>query len=247
LFTGTGFPGAQRPDENYPHAAIIPDEDRGLYRAFPANAQVTYNMHHFNSTDKDILKEVWQNIWWTDEATTMITNVTGLPVVQVAGTFANPGEISDMHYSATAAAPFRVIGLFGHRHAWTTSFTAWVESSGKEPQIIYQSQDWFDEPTFTYNSEVKNPAPAPGKGTDGGFTGILKVAAGDSLHFNCHIEYTDARAKSEGSPVTPTQNGPLRFANQAFNAEMCILFGSSVGDPGLFDQLGKPPEFARHP
>jgi hypothetical protein len=247
LFTGTGFPGAQRPDENYPHAAVIPPEDVGLYRAFPANATVTYNMHHFNSTDKDILKEVWQNIWWTDDAKTPITNVTGLPALQIAGVFANPGEINDMHYSATAVAPWRAIGFFGHRHAWTTSFTAWVESAGKEPNIIYQSQDWFDEPTFTYNSEVQNPAPAPGKGTDGAFSGILNVAAGDTLHFNCHIEYTDERAKSEGSPVTPAQNGPLRFANQAFNAEMCILFGSAVGDPGVFAEAGPAPDFARHP
>jgi hypothetical protein len=68
---------------------------------------------------------------------------------------------------------------------------------------------------------------------------------GDKLHFNCHIEYTDARAKSEKSPVTPSQNGPLRFANQAYNAEMCILFGAAVGNNGTPEQLGPPPDFAK--
>lgn len=236
LFTGTGFPGAQRPDENTPQSPVIPKEDDGLYRQFPANATVTYNMHHFNSTDKDILKEVWQNLWWTDNAKTLVSQLTGLPVTQVAGVFANPGEIVDMHYASTVPGPARVLDLFGHRHAWTTSFTAWVESAGKT-EIVYQSLNWFDEPTYTYNSEAKNPTPAPEKRSDGGHTGVLMLAAGDKLHFNCHIEYTDERAMSENSPVKPAENGPLRFANQAFNAEMCILFGSSVGDVGLLEQL----------
>jgi hypothetical protein len=245
LFNGGGYPGAQRPDDNAPQSPSIPEEDRGLYREFPANAVVTYNMHHFNSMDKDILKEVWQNIWWTDEATTLVNNITGLPVTQVASIFANPGEIADMHYASTALAPARVLGLFGHRHAWTTAFTAWIESAGKEPQILYQSLDWFDEPTYTYNSEVKNPAVAPEKRTDGAASGVVMLNAGDSLHFNCHIEYTDERAIQENSPVKPSQNGPLRFANQAFEAEMCILFGASVGDVGLLEQLGPPPDFAK--
>jgi len=215
-----------------------------LYREFPANATVTYNMHHFNSTDRPILKEAWQNLWWTENATTLVSSITGLPALQVAGVFANPGEIVDMHYASTLAAPARVLGLFGHRHAWTTAFTAWVESAGKEPQIVYQSFDWFDEPTYTYNSEAKNPDPNITSKTDGGHNGMLMLEAGDSLHFNCHIEYTDERAAQENSPVKPAQNGPLRFANQAYNAEMCILFGASVGDVGLLEQLGTPPDFA---
>jgi hypothetical protein len=244
LFTGTGFPGAQRPDENTPQSAAIPMEDVGLYREFPANATVTYNMHHFNATDGDILKEVWQNIWWTDNATTAITQLTGLPATQVAGTFANPGQIVDMHYSLAPLAPVRVLDLFGHRHAWTTAFTAWVESEGKDPLIVYRSLDWYDEPTYTYNSEVKNPVVAATTPSDGGHNGLLMLNAGDQLHFNCHIEYTDERAEVVSSPVKPAQNGPLRFSNQAFNAEMCILFGSSIGDVGLAAQLGAPPDFA---
>jgi hypothetical protein len=222
----------------------IPVEDEGLYRSVNANIGVQYNMHHFNSTDKQILKEAWQNLWWTENAKTPVNQINGLPLVQAIGTFANPGEIVDMHYASTIPAPTRILGLFGHRHAWTTNFSAWVEKGGKE-EIIYQSFDWFDEPTFQYNSEVKNPTPNPTARADGAFTGVLNLAAGDKLHFNCHIEYTDQRAMEENSPVTPAANGPLRFANQAFNAEMCILFGASVGDPGGMEQLGPPPAFAK--
>mgnify|MGYP001609553956 FL=1 len=32
---------------------------------------------------------------------------------------------------------------------------------------------------------------------------------------------------SEGAPM-PATNGTLRFANEAFTAEMCILFGSTT-------------------
>jgi hypothetical protein len=246
LFTGTGIPGAQRPDENAPQSLAVPDEDKGLYREIVANATVQYNMHHFNSTDKPILKEAWQNLWWQDNPTTAVNMITGLPVVQVVGTFANPGEIVDMHYATTAPEKVRVLGLFGHRHAWTTVFTAWVErASAPQPEIVYQSYDWFDEPSFNYNSQVQNPVPAPMAKTDGGHSGILMLEPGDKLHFNCHIEYTDARAKSENSPVTPAQNGPLRFANQAFNAEMCILFGAAIGNNGQPEQLGPPPDFAK--
>jgi hypothetical protein len=202
-------------------------------------------MHHFNSTDRPILKEAWQNIWWTDNATTRIDNITGLPALQVAGVFANPGETVDMHYAMTVPGPVRVLGLYGHRHAWTTTFTAWVESSSQPPQIIYQSFDWFDEPTFQYNSEITNPKPDPANRLDAAYSGILELKTGDELHFNCHIEYTDARAKEENSPVTPSQNGPLRFANQAYNAEMCILFGGGVGTPGDMARMGPPPDFAK--
>jgi hypothetical protein len=246
LFGGTSVPGSQRPDDNSPQAFAIPPEDVGLYRELPADVEVVFNMHHFNSTDKPILKEAWTNIWWTQETTRKVNGVGGLPIEQAIGTFAQPGQIVDFHYAITAPGPVRVLNLFGHRHAWTTNFSAWVERKGSMgPEIVYQAFDWFDEPTYQYNSEVKNPVADYKNRTDGGFTGILKLEQGDALHFNCHIEYTDARAKEENSPITPTQNGTLRFANEAFTAEMCILFGGQEGAAGTATQMGVPPEFAK--
>ena len=244
LFTGTGVPGAQRPDENTPQSEQVPAEDVGLYREIIPNATITYNMHHFNPSDKPILKEAWQNLWWSDNPKTPVNGVNGLPILQAVGTFANPGQIVDMHYGYTVPGNMRILGLFGHRHAWTTNFSAWVKRGGQE-EVIYQSFDWFDEPTFQYNSEVKNATPDVKARTDGAHTGVLELKQGDELHFNCHIEYTDERAKSENSPITPAQNGPLRFANEAFTAEMCILFGSAVGQGGDMQQMGPPPDFAR--
>jgi hypothetical protein len=226
----------------------IPEEDVGLYSPISANVTVVYNMHHFNPTDKPILKEAWQNMWFAEEATRELGGVSGLPFDQVAGVFAQPGQIVDFHYATTAPADVRIVSLFGHRHAWTTNFSVWVQRGGMlaaDPEIIYQSFDWFDEPTYQYNSEVKNPVAAWKNRSDGAHSGILNLKAGDELHFNCHIEYTAERAKEENSPVTPEENGPLRFANEAFTAEMCILFGSAVGSNGSPARAGAAPDFAK--
>ncbi|HKP56503.1 MAG TPA: hypothetical protein VJV78_07285 [Polyangiales bacterium] len=245
LFSGSSVPGSQRTDDNGPQSFQIPAEDVGLYREIAANVTVLFNMHHFNATDKPILKEAWTNLWWTDKTERKVNGVGGLAIDQALSTFAQPGQIVDIHYATTVPGPVRITSLFGHRHAWTTNFTAWVKRKGKEPEIIYQSFDWFDEPTYQYNSQVKNPAPAVQNRTDGGYSGILNLEQGDELHFNCHIEYTAERAKEENSPVTPMQNGPLRFANEAFTAEMCILFGGAIGSTGTIAKQGPPPDFAK--
>lgn len=242
---GGRVPGSQRTDDNTPGSMDVPEEDVGLYSAISPNVTVVYNMHHFNPTDKPILKEAWQNLWWTKDAKQQVGGVGGLAFDQVAGVFAQPGEIVDVHYSKSIPGDVRVITLFGHRHAWTTNFSVWVERGSAEPEIIYQSFDWFDEPTYQYNSQVKNPVPAWKNRADGAHSGILNLKAGDELHFNCHIEYTAERAKEENSPVTPQQNGPLRFANEAFTAEMCILFGGAVGSSGSPVREGAPPDFAK--
>jgi hypothetical protein len=246
---GGRVPGSQRPDDNRPGSPEIPAEDEGLYSPISANVTVVYNMHHFNPTDKPILKEAWQNLWFTENATQQLGGISGLALDQVAGVFAQPGQVADIHYSTTAPGDVRIVSLFGHRHAWTTNFSVWVQRGGmlaaESPEIIYQSFDWFDEPTYQYNSEVKNPPIGWQTRTDGAHSGILNLKAGDELHFNCHIEYTDERAKEENSPVTPSENGPLRFANQAFEAEMCILFGSAVGSNGSPARQGAVPDFAK--
>ena len=95
-------------------------------------------------------------------------------------------------------------------------------------QKIMQSYYWLDEPTYRYDSMTMNPAPAPQMKTDGASSGVRMLMPGQKLHFNCHIEFTDQRAKSENAPM-PAEVGNLRFANEAFTAEMCILFGATAG------------------
>ena len=222
---GPSLPGAQRPDENAPKTLAKPDEDKGLYSVLPAKAGITFNMHHFNVTGGQILKEAWTNLWWESDATVQVHGILGLSFTQVRSLNVAPGSIQDLHYSWDITQPIRLLTAFGHRHAWTTNFSSWVEKPDGNLDIVYQSYDWFDEPTYRYDSMTKNPAPAPDKRTDGGSSGIRTLMPGEKLHFNCHIEYTAERAAEVNAP-TPAQ--ALHFANQAFSAEMCILFGSTA-------------------
>jgi len=103
----------------------------------------------------------------------------------------------------------------------------------------------LDEPTYRYDSETQNAVPAPAVRTDGAPSGLRTLQPGQTVHFNCHIEFTDARAETEMAP-SPDSIGPLRFANEAFTGEMCILFGSSAAvSLGAPQQSNTPlPDFA---
>lgn len=246
-----GLGGAQRPDDGVPMSLEKPPEDAeiGLYRRFPKGgpdgAVIIFNMHHFNPTEGPVLKEAWTNFWWEEDARTRGQGIFGLDFAQVALTMV-PGEVRDLHYVFEIREPTRALQFFGHRHAWTPNFSAWVERGGDgPPEIVYQSFDWYDVPTYRYDSVVKNPKPDATARADGGYTGILNLESGDQLHFNCHVEFTDARAAEVELP-SATSLGRLGFANEAFDAEMCILFGGvTAGLPDVVVSDEPVPDFAK--
>lgn len=235
LFAGTSLPGAQRPDENNPKTFEKPAEDAGYYGVMPGNTGITFDMHHFNSTDVTILKEAWTNVWFEDDATKRVSGILGLDFIQVATMNIAPGTTIDYHYTMSVPERVRIVSLFGHRHAWTSNFSAWIEKPGAEDKILYQSFDWFDEPTYRYDSLTTNPTPNHTTLTDGAASGVTWLEPGENLHFNCRIQYTDERSLAVNAPFTPVENpkGNLRFANEAFTAEMCILFGQTAEGPAL--------------
>jgi hypothetical protein len=225
--------GEQRPDDSTPVTLEKPEEDRGMYLEWPAQPTILFNLHHFNVTDADVLKESWVNIWWEDEREIKASWFMGLDLTQVGGLSVAPGETVDLHYAWTAKGATRLVRLFGHRHAWTTNFSSWIERASGDVELVYQSFDWSDMPTYRYDSHVQNPMPSVDSHTDGAASGLVNLAEGDRLHFNCHIAYTDERAASEHAPL-PSEIGTLRFANEVFRGEMCIAFGNTSGD-GLGD------------
>ena len=245
LFGANLLPSSQRPNINTPESLEAPAEDAGLYAVFPAKAGVTFDMHHFNVGTDPILKEAWVNLWWADDASVEMSSLTGLDPVQIATLSVQPGETQDLHYMWNITEPIRLLRLTGHRHAWTTNFSAWIEAPGLAPEIIYQSFGWSDQPEYHYTSEAKNPAPAPDKATDGGSTGVRMLQPGEALHFNCHIEYSAERAAVVDGP-DPVAQGPLKFANEAYSGEMCLLFGwTALGKLPLPTHVTSPlPDFA---
>lgn len=217
---------AQRPDSDRPSGSLaIPEEDAGLASVLEARQGLAFNLHHFNVSDRAVLREVWLNVWWVPEAeaTRQIDELIGLAPVSVP-----PNTVVDLHSSMTASGETRILSLFGHRHAWTTRFHAWVERAEGGTELVYDSYDWKEMPTYAFNSEVDNPAPNEASSSDGAASGLLLLKPGDQLHFNCHVDTTSERAARLAVPVP---NNPLVFGNQAYDAEMCILNGQTVGAP----------------
>ena len=222
------LPSVQRTDENRPNSLDKPAEDAGLYRKYPARPNITFNVHHFNAGDRPLLRESWINLWWEEDARVQMQWVSHVPPSQFVLLNVGAGTTLDLHYSYSFTQEVRVLELFGHRHAWTPNFTAWVERPGGQTEIVYQSFDWFDMATYRYDSQTRNPPPAPEQRSDGAHSGLLTMKPGEKLHFNCHIAFTEERAAAVDAP-SPSDVGNLGFANEAYTAEMCILFGWTAG------------------
>jgi hypothetical protein len=239
--------GQQRPDDSTPVTLEKPPEDQGLYLAFPPNAKIVYNMHHFNPSEEAILREGWSNIWFEQDATVRASWYMGLEPSQVIALNVSAEQSADFHYQWDVAEQLRLIRVFGHRHFWTSNFSAWIVRESGMTELIYQSYDWEDMPTYRYDSVVTNPALDPMAKVDGAVSGVLMLNPGDQLHFNCHIDFTSQRAASDSAAPSPGELGSLRFANEAYNGEMCIQFGNvSGGRLGLpYVSSGAVPDFAK--
>jgi hypothetical protein len=239
--------GQQRPDDSTPVSFEKPPEDEGLYLVFPAAPSIIFNMHHFNTTDGPILREGWSNIWWEEDARVRASWYMGLAPEQLLTLSVSPNRVVDFHYAWNVSAELRLLRVFGHRHFWTPNFSTWIERATGETELIYQSYDWADMPTYRYDSVAQNPPLAPEMKNDGAVTGIVNLHPGDQLHFNCHVEFTDEHAAGDPKAPMPSELGNLRFANQAYTGEMCIQFGNVTGGSlGLPGSSTTPvPDFAK--
>jgi hypothetical protein len=218
-FLGTGagctgemlgsFPGTQNLITESPPQGIPAPENEGLGRSLPGNASICQNYHRYNTTEADAISEIWYNIWFVDEKD--ITQKT-------SGVMVNAGPWTPIaaHSKQTlttqtmVSGDARIISLFGHRHAATERFQAWVND--KE---VYDSWDWVEARLFNYDSITMNPPIDPVNKVDGATSGILSVKRGDTVKIQCDVNNTTDTA--------------LRFANELYTGEMCILFGSTVG------------------
>lgn len=68
-----------------------------------------------------------------------------------------PDTTRDSHYVMGLKAETRILSLLGHRHAWTSNMSAWVKRADGITQVLYQSFDRSDIPTYRYDSLATNP------------------------------------------------------------------------------------------
>jgi hypothetical protein len=191
---------------------IVPEENEGLGYELPGNSSICFNFHRYNTTEADQLSEIWVNFYFVDESAVTQRASWGA-IIGGLGLVIPPGDEQELTYSHTfssAEPDARIIQLFGHRHAATYRFAAWLNDD-----LIYDSWDWVESITFNYDSLTQNPPIDPAKMKDGGHSGILPVASGDVLKYTCFVR--------NETDVT------LRFANELYTGEMCNLFGQSVG------------------
>ncbi len=227
--------GQQRPDDGAPATLDKPPEDSGYYIPWPASPAVVFNLHYINAGATPVLREGWVNLWWETDARVRESWYLGMPPSEPKDFAVSPGAVLDYHASWTvpSGTTIRLVSAFGHRHFWTTNFSSWIERAGAaSPAVVYQSFDWANMPSYRYDSLAQNHAPDPSNHVDGAASGITTLNAGDKLHFNCHVEYTDGRAAMNSSAPTPEANGTLHFKNETFKAEMCIQFGITTGSLG---------------
>jgi hypothetical protein len=177
-------------------------------------------MHYVNTRGEPVLREAWVNLYRADEAdVTQELQTVFLLGDRAAQHAPMTTSTTRLQYAPPVTEPTRVFQFFGHSHAHTESFTVW-HVSGSERKMVYQSFDWEEPMSMTFNSVVSNPAPDPNGVKDGGASGTFLVSPGDSLEWECVVNNT-----------TPNV---LPFANEAYTAEMCLLWGSYISPtPGL--------------
>lgn len=184
-------------------------ENEGLGRSVAGNSSLCMNLHAYNFTEKDQLREMWINLYFVDEAK-VTQKASGVAMIGGLGLNLAPHTDKVSTYQKTIGGSGRIIQLFGHRHVWTPRFAVWLNE-----KLIYESWSWQESVTYNYDSLIMNPPINTAGKMDGAVSGVVDFKAGDVLKFSCYIE--------NKSDMT------LGFSNELYGGEMCNLWGSTVG------------------
>ena len=200
--------------EDNPKGGIIAPENEDVGIPMDPMSGVNVNLHSINTTDQDELREIWINFWYIDSSKVKepVQEVfqVGDPLLAVqpgADTILGP-------YTCTTSAAGRVLWLYGHRHANNVQFSVWRVRGGQR-DLIYDAFNWEDPLVLEYSSTVTNTTPDVPNGIEGGWSGILDLQAGDQIQWQCH--------------VINNQPTVLRFTNNTYSGEMCIVDAEMVG------------------
>lgn len=207
-----GIPGSQTSVRSIPGTSEVAPENTLLARVLPPRAQIQYQLHYYNFSNEPILREVWVNLYKKD--TSQGTQpIKGIGLIGGLDLAVPPLSRGVYRYGCAVSGTGRVYDLFGHYHAHTERFSIWRVRNGQALHV-YDSFDFIHPANLTYDSVNQNFTPDRVNKWPGGYSGILDVQPGDRFEWECEINNTT--------------NGILRFANEAYTAEMCITFGSFV-------------------
>ena len=208
------LPGASK--AYMPRSQVAP-EYAHVGQVLKAEALLQADMHYFNFTDQDIVREVWLNLYFAPEGTevTELTNVIrGFGGLGWNREPIQPGTDEVYKYECPIQGDGNILSLLGHYHAHGKQFTASIRRKGSDQaEKVFEMFDYLEPATFDYNTVTNNPEFSPS--SPGAVSGVLEVKDGDVLMWDCHIINDDAV--------------PLRYVNEVKTGEMCNVWGYSIG------------------
>lgn len=204
---------ANLPGDSPPGGVIAP-ENQGVGIPLGPATPVNVSFHAINVTNEPILQEIWVNFWYRNpaEVTEQVNQLFETGDVAFA---IQPGEEVVLGpYGCDIPADGRVLWFYGHRHANNLRFSTWRERGGVQ-ELFYEGLHWEEPLWLEYASNVQNPVPNREMGIEGGWSGVLDLRPGDRLVWECHV-------RNQQSTV-------LRFTNETYLGEMCIMDAEVVG------------------
>jgi hypothetical protein len=216
------LPGASKA---YMERRTVAPEFADVGRKIPAKSLVTSDMHYYNFTDKDILREYWINVYFPPKEQVIERYATDIAAF---GGFAwnvepiQPGTDMVYKYECPITGDGFIMNLLGHYHIHGKRFGVSIKRMNGMSEKVFEMYDPADPAVFDYNTVTMNPA-----FTDlaaGATSGVLPVKTGDTLQWECHI--------------INDSNNPLAYTNEVKTGEMCNTWGYSVGIEPL--QCGVP-------
>jgi hypothetical protein len=207
------LPGASK--AYMPRGTVAP-ENADLGRKIPPGVTAQADMHYYNFTDKDILREFWMNIYYIDQAQVkrQADQIRAMGGISWSVVPIPPGADQTYPYECMMSGDGQILSLLGHYHAHGKHFTASIRRAATGmTEKVFEMYDFMDPAQFEYNSVSKNPMFSATAA--GAVTGRLDVKNGDVLMWDCHI-------------INDSEFG-LTYTNEVKTGEMCNLWGSSYG------------------
>jgi hypothetical protein len=200
--------------QDSPVGGIIAPENEGVGIPLAPSSSINVSLHSINVSDMPLIREIWVNFWYRDSAKIteeaeqlFATGDVGFSVAPGADVILGP-------YSCDISAEGRMLWFYGHRHANNKRFSAWRVRGGQR-DLFYEGLHWEETLLLEYTSLITNPVANAAMGVEGGWSGILDLKPGDKLEWECH--------------VVNEQDVTLRFSNNTYTGEMCIMDAELVG------------------
>jgi hypothetical protein len=206
------LPGASR--AYMPRTRVAP-ENRQLGSSIPGETSAQADMHYFNFTGDQILREFWLNLYTVDrdQVSEQGQSIRGMGGLSWLVAPIQPGTHRTYSYECPVNADGRIIRLIGHTHKHGIRETAWIKRAGGDRVKVFEQYDYLEPQIFEYNSITENPDFSEGQ--PGAYSGMLEVSTGDVLQWECE--------------VNNTSNVALSYSNEVETGEMCNIWGEAVG------------------